>query len=239
MHRSYHRWHSPSLGHDMELLVFGHAGARVLAFPASMHPFYDWEDRGLVGSIAGRLERGHFQLFCLSQIDRQSWYAWGKHPADRARRYRDYDRYLTDEVIPFTRSLNPHPFLMTAGPSFGAYHAINFAMRHPHLVGRALGMSGIYDIRRFTGSHYDENIYYNNPVDYLANEADPDRLAALRRMDIVLAVGRDDPLLGGNEHLSRVLWEKDIWHALRIWDGFAHDWPVWASMLPLYIAGHD
>ena len=27
MHRGYHRWFSHSLGRDMELLVFGHAGA--------------------------------------------------------------------------------------------------------------------------------------------------------------------------------------------------------------------
>ena len=55
----------------------------------------------------------------------------------------------------------------------------------------------------------------------------------------VLAVGRDDPLLSQNEALSRLLWSKNVWHALRIWDGFAHDWPVWAQMLPLYVGGHD
>ncbi|MGD8805869.1 MAG: esterase, partial [Chloroflexota bacterium] len=27
MKREYHRWYSPSLGRDMELLIFGHAGA--------------------------------------------------------------------------------------------------------------------------------------------------------------------------------------------------------------------
>lgn len=239
MHRSYHRWHSPTLGREMELLVFGHAGARALAFPASMHPFSDWEDRGLVASVAGPLERGELQLFCVDQVDRESWYGWGLHPAARARRYDQYQRYLADEVVPFTRQVNAHPFLIAVGPSFGGYHAINFAFRHPHLVGRALGMSGLYDIKRFTEGHYDPTTYFHNPVDYLANEHDPDRLAALRRMDIILAVGRDDPLLGGNQHLSGLLWGKGVWHALRIWDGFSHDWPVWARMLPLYIGGHD
>ncbi|PJF27694.1 MAG: esterase, partial [Phototrophicales bacterium] len=33
MHREYHRWHSPSLDRSMELLIFGHAGARVIIFP--------------------------------------------------------------------------------------------------------------------------------------------------------------------------------------------------------------
>jgi esterase/lipase superfamily enzyme len=239
MHRSYHRWHSQALGRDMELLVFGHAGARALAFPASMHPFYDWENRGLVASLAGPLERGELQLFCVDQVDRESWYGWGLRPTQRARRHAQYDEYLAREVEPFTRSVNANPFLIVTGPSFGAYHALNFAFRHPELVNRALGMSGLYDVRRFTDGYYDDNIYFHNPVDYLANEHAPARLAALRRLEIILAVGRDDPLLECNRRLSGLLWGKGVWHALRIWDAFAHDWPAWAHMLPLYIGGHD
>jgi esterase/lipase superfamily enzyme len=239
MHRAYHRWHSPALGRDMELLVFGHAGSRVLAFPPSRHPFHDWEDRGLVASLAGHISTGRVQLFCVDQVDAESWYGWGLHPAQRARRYVQYDRYLVEECVPFTRQANAHPLLIAAGPSFGAYHAANFAFRHPELVGRLLGMSGLYDVGRFTDGHHDDTVYFNNPVEYLANEQSAERLAALRRLDVILAVGRDDPLLGGNQHLSGILWSKDIWHALRVWDGFAHDWPVWARMLPLYIGGHD
>jgi esterase/lipase superfamily enzyme len=223
----------------MELLVFGHAGARVLAFPASKHPFYDWENRGLVGSLAWHLDMGQIQLFCIDQVDGESWYGWGLHPAQRARRHVQYDDYLTNEVVPFTQKANPSPLLIAAGPSFGAYHAANFAFRHPELVSRLLGMSGMYDIRRFTNGYYDNNVYFNNPVDYLANEHDEGRLAALRRLDIILAVGRDDSLVSQNQQLSGLLWSKNVWHALRIWDGFAHDWPVWARMLPLYIGGHD
>ena len=77
-----------------------------------MHPFYDWENRGLVACLADRLEAGHFQLFCVDQVDRESWYAWGLHPAARARRHAQYDEYLLREVLPFTREINPHPFLI-------------------------------------------------------------------------------------------------------------------------------
>jgi esterase/lipase superfamily enzyme len=239
MHRAYHRWHSPALHRDMELLVFGHAGARVLAFPASRHPFFDWEDRGLIASLAGHLDRGELQLFCVDNVDGESWHAWHSHPSERALRHAQYDRYLLEEVLPFTRGQNDHRLLVAAGPSFGAYHAVNFAFRHPEQVGRVLGLSGVYDIRRFTNGYYDDNIYFNNPCDFIPQEHDPARLAALRRMEIILAVGRDDPLLACNQRLSGILWAKDIWHALRVWDGFAHDWPVWARMLPLYIGGHD
>jgi len=36
MHREMRRWHSPSLGKEMDLLIFGHAGARVLVFAYAM-----------------------------------------------------------------------------------------------------------------------------------------------------------------------------------------------------------
>jgi esterase/lipase superfamily enzyme len=219
--------------------MFGHAGARVLCFPASRHPFSDWEDRGLVAALASRVEQGHFQLFCLDQVDSESWYGWHLHPAARARRYVQYEQYLFYEVLPFTLQHNDDPFLIVTGPSFGAYHAVNFALKHPEHVGRVLGLSGIYDVKRFIDGYYDDVIYFNNPVDYLANEHDPGRLNALRRLDVILAVGRDDPLLGCNRRLSDLLWARGIWHALRVWDGFAHDWPVWAQMLPLYLGGHD
>jgi esterase/lipase superfamily enzyme len=52
-------------------------------------------------------------------------------------------------------------------------------------------------------------------------------------------VGRDDPLRGESERLSGVLWDKGIGNALRLWDGWAHDWPYWPHMLRCYIGGHD
>jgi hypothetical protein len=51
MHREYHRWYNPSLGRDMELLLFGPGGARVLAFPTSMGRFFEWEDHGMVDAL--------------------------------------------------------------------------------------------------------------------------------------------------------------------------------------------
>ena len=238
MNREHHRWHSPSLGREMDLLVFGHAGARVLAFPTSMGRFFEWEDRGMTHALGEHLERGWLQLYCVDSVDAESWYARGKHPVDRARRQDDYERYLLDEVLPFSRHRNPDPFLIATGASFGAYHAVDFAFRHPHQVGRVLGMSGLYDITEQTGNYYDEHVYRHNPSHYVAH-LDGDHLDALRRMDIILATGRDDAFRQNNEYLSRLLWEKGVGNALRLWDGWAHDWPWWHQMVRQYIGGHD
>jgi len=100
-------------------------------------------------------------------------------------------------------------------------------------------MSGIYDIRQWTDGYHDDNIYYNNPVEYLPNEHDGWRLEHLRRMDIILITGRDDPNRASTEALSGMLWNKGIGNALRIWNGWYHDWPYWQQMTERYIGGHD
>jgi esterase/lipase superfamily enzyme len=239
MHREYRRWYSPSLGRDMELLIFGWGGARMLVFPTSKGKYYEWEDRGMMGALREHLERGWLQIYCVDSVDAESWYAWWKHPGDRAWRHAQYDNYLVHEVLPLSTYLNQNPFLITTGASFGAYHALNFALRHPHLVGRAIGLSGIYDIRRWTDGYQNDTIYFNNPIDFIGNEHDWGRLEALRRMDMILVTGKDDPLRSSTEQLSGALWGKGIGNALRLWDGWAHDWPWWHQMIRLYIGGHD
>ena len=239
MNREYHRWHSPALDRDMELLIFGHAGARVLVFPTSLGKYYEWEDRGMIGVLGEALERGWLQLYCVDSVDAESWYARRSHPGARAWRQVQYDNYLTHEVLPLMGQKNSNAFTMTAGASFGAYHAANYAFRHPDLVQRTLCFSGIYDIRQWADGYHDDNVYYNNPLEYLPNEHDPWRLARLREMDIILVTGQDDPNRASTEALSGVLWGQGIGNALRLWDGWAHDWPWWRDMLKRYINGHD
>src|SRR5437868_12879278 len=119
MNREYHRWFSPSLNKWMELLVFGHAGARALVFPTSMGKFFEWEDRGMISALGEHLERGWLQLYCVDSVDSESWYAKRKHPADRARHHARYDAYIRDEVVPLTQHRNQSDFLITTGASFG------------------------------------------------------------------------------------------------------------------------
>ena len=55
----------------------------------------------------------------------------------------------------------------------------------------------------------------------------------LRRLDIILAVGENDPHIGNNRWFSEALWSKGILN------GVAHDWPDWQSKIRIYIGGHD
>ena len=241
MKHEIHRWASPALQREMTLQVWGHAGARVFVFPTTMGSHREWSDRHMHRrSVLGEhIDQGWLQLFCLDHVHDDSWYSDTLHSGAKAWRHLQYDRYLRDEVVPFSHSLNDNPYLIAVGASFGAYHATCFAFRNPHLVNRVIGLSGMYDIKKMTGDYSDGNVYACNPFDFMRHERDAERLAAFRRQDIILVVGRDDPSYENNRAFSALLWEQGIGNALRVWDGWAHDWPYWERMIRMYIGGHD
>jgi len=231
MNREYHKWYSPILGRDMELLVFGHSGVPLLVLPTSMGRFFDYEGRGMIGVIAHKYENGEFQAFCLDSVDAESWYNKDVHPRERASRHVLYDRYLVEEAVPFVRTKNSSDQLVATGCSFGGYHSMNFALRHPDLATGAVSMGGAFDIHQFLDGYYDDNCYYNCPPDFLPNLTDDWYLDRYRRQRLVLATGETDICLGENRRLSSIMAAKSIPHWLDVWgDGAGHDWPWWQQM---------
>lgn len=230
MNREHHAWHSPSLDRWMELLVFGHGGEPVIVFPSSCGRFYEWEDFGMVATLANKLNEGRLQLFCLDSVDAESWYNKGVHPAVRIARDDQYDRYLVHEVVPFVAGRNGRP-ITVAGASFGGYHAVDKGLRHPDVFAKVLSMSGAYDMVSFLDGHSDQGTYLRQPFQYLPRLDDEWFIERLKRQTIILAVGDQDFLLGQNQGLSGLLWSKGIGNHLDIWGGYVHDWPAWKEMM--------
>lgn len=242
MNREYHRWYSHRLGRDMELLVFGHAGAKVLVFPTRDGRFYEYENLRLVESLRHKIEAGQLQLYCVDSLAWESLYCFWCHPADRIRRHLAFEEYILNEVLPLMASKNPHPCTISHGCSLGAFHAVNIAFRHPHLFSKVAAFSGRYDLtlevehfRDLFDGYRDDLTYFHTPSQYLPNLDCPSQLAALRRLDIVLVIGKGDPFIDNNRALSRALWDQGIWHALHEWDGRAHQGHHWRRMAPLYV----
>jgi esterase/lipase superfamily enzyme len=237
MHREYHKWYSPHLGREMELLLFGTGGRPVIAFPTSMGRFYQNEDFSLVGTLAERFDSGALQMVCVDAIDHESWYNRHISVRDRALRHIQYEQYLIHEVIPFFRERNQRVGweLNVTGASFGAYHSINFAFRHPDLVRRILAMSGAYSLEFLTSAGYDTEVYFNSPLDYVPNLHDDWYLSRMRQQEIILAVGSEDICRASTERLSQELWAKAVPNNLDMWDGAWHDWPWWKMMVLKYL----
>ena len=235
MNREYHKWWSPRLGRDMEMLVFGHAGLPTLVFPTSQGRFFEFEDRGMVSRLWGKIESGGLQLFCLDSVDSESWYNKAVPPRCRVARHMQYEDYILNEVVPLIRQKNPRPDLAATGCSFGGYHAVNLALRRPDVVNACVSMSGAFDIQQFLDGYYDDDCYFNCPPHYLRNMHDAWHLDRYRQNKFVLATGEHDMCWNENERLAEIMREKHIPHRLDVWrDQTGHDWPWWLRMAEAY-----
>ena len=231
MRRDYIKWYSPSLHRDMELLAYGERGFPVVVFPTSGGRFYEYEDRGMVNALGGKIERGELQLICADSVDQESWYNRSAHPRDRLHRQNAFDAYFALELAAFVRDRTSWPQLGATGCSFGGYHAINFALRHPDIVTYAVSMSGAFNVpNRFLDGFYNKDAYLHAPLDYLPGLNDNWFLERFRRNYHVLVVGNHDPLFDQNVKLAHWFGVKGIPHLLDVWEGFGHDWPWWHDM---------
>jgi esterase/lipase superfamily enzyme len=234
MQRDYVKEYSPSLGHEMEILHFGHAGRPLLVFPTSMGRFYQWEDFGMVGALTDMIEAGRYQLVCVDSVDGESWYANDSPPADRVRRHLQYEAYLVNEVLPrMPGSGRP----IACGASFGGLHAVLLAARHPTLIGGFIALSGAFDTSRWLDGYHDDNVYFTNLVEFLPGLNDEAYLGPLRAENPkVIATGADDPNVEDSRRVAGLLRSKGVDVGLDIWPGWAHDWPYWKDMMRRYLA---
>ena len=125
---------------------------------------------GLTESARWFVETGKVKLYCVDSIDKESWYAKHLSPAVRAHNYALYDRFLSNELVPAIQTECNVEKIGVAGCSFGGYHALNFGFKHPEKVAHLFSMSGAFDVRSFVGGHFDDNVYFNNPIDFMQNE---------------------------------------------------------------------
>ena len=237
MKREYVKWYSPSLHRDMELLAYGERGFPVAVFPTSGGRFHEYEDRGMVHALHPKIERGELQLFCVDSVDSESWYNKSARPEDRLHRQNAFDAYFCLEFAPFVRDRTSWPQMGLTGCSFGGYHAVNFALRHPDIATYAVSMSGAFDVpRRFLNGFYNQDAYFHSPLDNLANLNDTWFLDRFRRNYYVLAVGNQDPLFDQNVKLAHLFGVRQVPHLLDVWEGFGHDWPWWRRMAQKFFA---
>ncbi|RZJ83484.1 MAG: esterase, partial [Chryseobacterium sp.] len=204
--------------------------------------FYDYENWGVINALKHKIESGELQLYCVDSIDKESFYNRSAFPSVRIARHLQYESYLINEVLPLIRRKNQGSLITTAGCSMGAYHAINLGMKYPWLFSKAVGISGRYDLTLSPGpfkdllnGFHDELVYLNMPQQYIPNLNDQFLLKAIAEMEIIIAVGEEDPFLSGNKTFSSALKEKGISHQFYVWGDHAHCPHFWRKMVPMYI----
>ncbi len=239
MRREIHKWWSPNLNKDMEVVVYGHYGFALLMFPTAAADYLEYERFHLIEAIRPMIEGGKCKAYSINSINMESWLNDHMHPRDKALRHQQYNEYITQEVVPFIHTdCQGRVSIMTTGASLGALHCANTFFRRPDLFDGTIAMSGSYDIKSYSKGYYDDNCYFNSPVDYLPNWHDDNIVGQLRTdKKIIIASGQgsyEDP--GASVQLSEILHQRDIPHQLDLWGhDMGHDWPTWRQMLPYFL----
>ena len=241
MERRTTAWYSHNLGMEMPLVAYGHAGRPLLMFPTAAADYLEYERFHLVDAIKPLIEAGRVRAYSINSVNRYSLLNDQASPQWKAELLTRYDRYIVDEVLPLIRNemgdgADARP--ITTGASLGAFLSANAYFRHPDLFRGVIAMSGSYDIRSYLKGYQDDNVYFNNPVDYLSNLTDDHYLPMLRRAEAIVIVTGQGAYEAPerSRHLSEILSSKGIPHALELWGhDVNHDWPWWRKMLPFYL----
>jgi esterase/lipase superfamily enzyme len=241
MQRNLDGWHSPNLNIRMDIVTYGHYGLPLLMFPTAAADYLEYERFLVIDAIAEYIDSGKVKVFSINSINKQGWLNPHEHVKYKALWQVAYNKYITEEVAPYIwESCQGRIGIITAGASLGAYHAANQLFRRPDLFDGMIAMSGGYDIRSYyQGDYYDENVYFNNPVDYLPNLNDEQYLPLLRqKRQIYILTGQgayENP--DASRRLAGILAARGIPFHFDLWGhDMPHDWPTWRAMLRYYLA---
>jgi esterase/lipase superfamily enzyme len=240
MLRRHEKLPSPSIGRDVEMLIYGFFGPPMIVFPTAGGRFYDFENNGMIDAVAPWLDAGKVKLYCIDGIDRESWINGDLTPAERARRHNDYKDFVVNTLTPAIRSdcATPDAKIAVTGCSLGGFHAANCALQFPHIFNYALCLSGRYNIEAICGYSDALDVYFNNPVAYtyhLSGEA----LERVRRdAHLVLVCGQgawEDVCLAEAHRLADILAAQGISHERDIWGhDVEHHWYWWRKQIALH-----
>src|SRR5215813_1778502 len=240
MERRTTAWFSPNLNIEMPLVAYGHDVYPLLMLPTAAADYLEYERFHLVDAIRPFIDRGQIRAYSINSVNRYSLLNEQMPPHLKAELLTQYDRYITDEVLPLisrdTGQEQPRP--LTTGASLGAFLAANTYFKHPDLFRGTIAMSGSYDIRSYLHGYYDDNVYFNNPTDYVANLNDDYHLPMLRKADAIVILSGQGAYEAPDRSraLSDLLRSKGIPHTLDLWgQDVNHDWPWWRKMLPHWL----
>ena len=151
---------------DMPIVAYGHAGYPLLMFPTAAADYLEYERFYLVDAIKDLIEAGKIRAYSINSVNKYSLLNRESHPAWKVEMLSRYDRYIMEEVLPLIRNecgQDARP--LTTGASLGAFLAANTYFKHSDQFRGVIAMSGSYDVRSDLKGHYDDNVYFKNPVD--------------------------------------------------------------------------
>lgn len=241
MHFERRKHFSHFLQQEIEFNVYGHAGKPIIVFPSSGGSHNEYGDFGMIAACQSFIEQGLVKFYTPDSYDRESWFATWKSPEEMGRAHNRYDQYIIQELVPLIKHESHwQDALLATGCSMGAFHTINFALRHPDVFDTSIALSGSYDARFFTGEYGDSpSVYYNSPLDYLEKLHDPWFINRLRQNTTMVCVGQgnwEGPHIADTQRLEKLFKKKHLPGWFDYWGlDVPHDWDWWRIQMPYYL----
>src|SRR6185436_16481581 len=212
MKRELDSWFSPALQKDMPIVTYGDYGFALLFVPTAAADYLEYERFQMMETLAPYIESGKVKVFSINSINNESWLNNEMAGAHKAIRQNQFNEYVYNEVIPFIKNATSNDTeIILSGASFGALHSMNLFLKRPDLINGVIAMSGVYDLMEYTKGYYDEQVYYNSPVQYLPGLSDPwylDNIRRSRHVHILTGSGPyEDP--NASKELAGILYGKN------------------------------
>lgn len=241
MRRRHELIESRPMGRRMNVWCYGHFGAPLVVLPTAAGFAHEWEAQGMLDALADLIAGGKLKLYCPESNVSETWTNKEADPAWRARRHRDYEAFVADELVAWIRADCHAPAIRVAatGASLGGYYAANFALKYPETFHYALCMSGRYDITEFTGGFSNADVYFNNPLAYVSNLQGEHLERVRRHTHLALVCGQgpwEEGCIEETIALGEVLAAKGISHERDIWGhDVSHNWVWWQRQARLHL----
>lgn len=231
-------WHSERLHQPLNLVRWGTVGTPVLLFPTAGGDCEEVERFQMIEALGGMLSDGRIKVYSVDSLNGRAWLT-GEHPGHASWLQSQFDSAIRHEVVPAIRA-DCHSAdieIIAAGPSIGAFNAIEVMCRYPDVFRAAVGMSGTYDLSRWLQGTWWDDFYFSSPLHYLPDLAEGPQLEQLRTRFAILAHGSgawENP--DESWRMAGVLGNRGVPNRVDDWGpDFPHDWATWRYMLPRYL----
>ena len=238
MNREYRTIPSETLGHPMEMLVFGHSGKPMLIFPSQEGRFFDYENFGMPETISRFIDEGKVQLYCIDSIDNESWFNKNASPEYRAKRALDYEKIVCEDIVPhILADGHEGAGIIAHGCSFGAFHTANFILKYPDIFDSGIALSGCYDISFTLDGFMNDDVFAGNPLSY-SDRLNFETIQKLQNDLLIICSGQGpwEEWTGEAIHLAKNLKLSGVPVFLDLWGyDVAHDWPWWKKQIVYFL----
>ena len=232
------RWHSERLDTEITLVRWGSTGSPVIVFPTAGGDCEEIERFLMIDALGDLMAAGRIKVYSIDSLNGRAWLT-GASPGHASWVQKSFDAAIRHEVVPAIRAdcESRDIEIVAAGPSIGAFNALEILCRHPDVFSAAICMSGTYDLTGWLQGTWWDDFYLTSPLHFVPDLEPGPHLDFLRTRFVILAHGSgawENPAESWT--VAKTLGAQGIPNRVDDWGhDYPHDWATWRQMLPQYL----